>query len=68
MAIVDDNYAMGYPEHIFQAHQTFGYDLAEVGLQLQPAKSQCYIAEAFWRNKWGRHRGDMPNGVLKGSD
>ena len=41
MAIVDDNYAMGHPEHIFRAHQTFGNDLTNVGLQLQLAKLQC---------------------------
>ena len=54
MVIIDDNYAMGYLEHIFSAHQTFGLDLVKVGLQLQPAKSQCYIAEAFGNAEWDR--------------
>ena len=59
---------MGHPEHIVSAHQTFGLDLVKVWLQLQPAKCQCYIADAFWNAKWDRHRGDIPNGVLKDSD
>ena len=68
MAIVDDNYTMGHPEHIFPEHETFGNDLKEVGPQLQPAKSQCYITEAFWNDEWDRHWGVIPNGVLKGAD
>ena len=27
MAIIDDNYTMGPPQHIFTAHQTFGNDI-----------------------------------------
>ena len=37
MAVIDDNHAMGYPEHIFSAHQTFRLDLVKVGLQLGTA-------------------------------
>ena len=67
-AIVDDNYAMGLPKHIFSAHQTFGTDLVKLGLQLQPTKSQCYITEAFRNDEWDRHGGDISNGVLKDAD
>ena len=68
MAIIDDNYTMGPPQHIFTAHQTFGNDIKEVGLELQPAKSQCYIAEEYRNEEWDRLRGDIPNGVLTNSD
>ena len=51
---------MGLPEHIFSAHQIFGTDLFRVGLQLQPAKSQCYIAKAFKNDEWDHHRSDIP--------
>ena len=46
-AIIDDNYTMGPPEAIFEAHQQFGADIKEVGLQLQPTKLQCYINAEF---------------------
>ena len=39
MAMADNNYAMGHPDHIFQSHQTFSNDLINVELQLQPTKS-----------------------------
>ena len=68
MAIVDDNYTMGHPEHIFSAHQIFGNDLIKVGLQLQPVKSQYYIAEAFWNVEWDQHCDNIFNVVVKDSD
>ena len=46
-AIIDDNYTLGPTEAIFTAHQQFGVGIREVGLQLQPKKSQCYIDEEF---------------------
>ena len=52
MAIIDDNYTMGPPQYIFPVHETFGNDLKEVGLQLQPAKYQGYIAKEFWNDEW----------------
>ena len=52
MAIIDGNYAIGCSEHIFPGLHIFGNDLKEVGLQLHPAKSQYYIAEAFRNDEW----------------
>ena len=65
MAIINDNYTMGLPEHIFPASRAFASDLAEVGLELQPAKSKCYIKEEFRNAAWDVARGDIPDGVLK---
>ena len=39
-AIIDDNYTLGLMEAISTALQQFGVDIREVGLQLQPTKSQ----------------------------
>ena len=36
-----------------------------MGLRLQPAKSQCYIAEALRNEEWNTARGNIPNGMLK---
>ena len=46
-AIIDVNYIMGPKEHIFAANQDFAEDLLKAGLEIQPAKSECYIAEPF---------------------
>ena len=46
-AIIDENYTLGPPEVILAAHQQFDVNITEVGLQLQPTKSQCYIDEDF---------------------
>ena len=51
-AIIDDNYTLGPPEAIFTAHQQFGIDIRDVGLQLQPKKSQSYIDEEFRTEEW----------------
>ena len=51
-AIIDDNYIMGPEEHIFAASQPFTEDLPKSGLELQPAKLQCYIAEPFMDAEW----------------
>ena len=67
MAIIDDNYTMGPPQKIFPADQKNGNNLKEVGLQLQPAKSQWYIVEEFRNDKWDRLQGDISNEVLKDS-
>ena len=66
--IIDDNYIMGLKEHIFAANQEFVEDLLKAGLELQPAKSQCYIVEPFRDAEWDALRGDIPNGMLKNSD
>ena len=66
--ITDDNYIMGPLEQIFAAKKAFAEDLLEAGVELQPAKSQCYIAEPFWDAEWDTLRGDIPNGVLKNLD
>ena len=50
--IIDDNYIMGPPDQIFAANKAFAEDLLEVGLELQPTKSQCYIAEPFMDAEW----------------
>ena len=50
--ITDDNYIMGPKEHIFAANQAFAGDLLKAGFKLQPAKSQCYIAEPLRYVEW----------------
>ena len=64
MAIVDDNYVMGPPSVIFPASEAFAEDLKEIGLKLQPAKSKCYIDEAYRDDSWNRLRGSIPNGTI----
>ena len=64
-AIMDNNYAMRPPSVIFPANEQLQRDLAVVGLELQPAKSCCYIDAAHQDNKWHRLRGAIPEGVLK---
>ena len=65
MAIIDDSYLLGRMNHIFAANRTLAVDLAKVGLELQPAKSQCYIREGLRNAEWDEARGSIPNGVLK---
>ena len=59
---------MGPPHQILAVNKAFAEDLIEAGLQLQPAKSQCYILEAFLDAKWDELQGDILNGVLKNSE
>ena len=68
MAIVDDNYTMGHPYHIFLADQKLGNGLKKVGLQLQLSNSQSYISEEFRNEEWDQHQGNIPNRVLNDSD
>ena len=60
-AIIDDNYAMGPPSVIFLANEQLKTNLAIIGLELQPAKSCCYIDAAHrdleWHRLWGDRRG-----------
>ena len=46
METMGDNYATGPPSVIFPANELLKSDLAFVGLELQPAKSCCYIEAA----------------------
>ena len=64
MAIMDDNYTIGNPEHIFESMQLLKEDLAKVGLELQPSKSKCYISEENRNEEWDRLRGDTPNETM----
>jgi len=68
MSIIDENYTMGLPHQIFAVNNAFAEDLLEARLQLQPAKSQCYILEAFRDAEWDKLQGNILNGVLKNSD
>ena len=63
-AIIDENYAMGPPSVIFLANKQLMTNLAAIRLELQPAKSCCYIDAAHRDNKWHRLRGEIPDGVL----
>jgi len=63
-AIIDDNYGVGHPADIFPAHAAFAADLAQVGLELQSAKSKCYIREGLRDANWDALRGDIPNGII----
>ena len=63
-AIIDDNYAMGPPSVIFPENEQLKTDLAVIGLELQPAKSYCYIDAAHQDLEWHRLRGDIPEGVI----
>ena len=65
MAIIDNNYLLGPPNRIFPIKDALASDLAEVGLELQPRKSKCYIADEYRDAEWDRLRGEVPNGVLK---
>ena len=65
MGIIDDNYSLGPPEVIFQANKDFAHALKDVGLELQPAKSKCYISEEHRDEQWNTLRGNIPNGTLK---
>jgi len=67
-AIIDDNYGVGHPADIFPAHAAFTADLALVGLELQSAKSQCYIREGLRDANWDALRGDIPNGIITSPD
>ena len=64
-AIMDDTYAMGPPRELFAANAQFAIDLAEVGLESQPAKAKCYIEETHRNTEWHALRGDIPEGILK---
>ena len=63
-AIIDDNYAMGPPSVIFPANEQLKTDQAVIGLELQPAKSYCYIDVAHQDLEWHWLRGEIPEGVL----
>ena len=64
MAIIDDNYSLGPPELVFNSNKVFALDLSCAGLELQPAKSKCYIRDDYRDDNWNRVRGDIPNGTL----
>jgi hypothetical protein len=64
MAIIDDNYIISPKEEIFEACKGFAADLTDIGLQLQPVKSACYIGEEFCNTEWDSLRGDIPNGLI----
>lgn len=64
MAIMDNNYTLSPPGVNFDTTQQLSADLAVVGLELQPAKSCCYIADEFRSNNWDTLRGAIPEGVL----
>ena len=66
--IINDNYLLVNMSDIFPANETFVEDLAVVSLQLQPAKSQCYIREGLQGTEWDTVRRNIPNGVLKDSN
>ena len=61
IAIMDDNYTIGPPKIIFNSMRRLREDLEKVGLELQPSKSKCYIAEEYRNEEWERLRGDIPN-------
>ncbi len=52
MAIMDDNYTIGPPSIIFESSRILKEDLAMVGLELQPSKSKCFIAEEYRNDEW----------------
>ena len=68
MGIIADNYSLGPPAVIFKTHTTFARELNEAGLELQPAKSKCYVSEDHRDDAWNEMRGDIPNGTLKDRD
>ena len=68
MAIMDDNYTIGPPNTIFESHRMLMEDLEKVGLELQPSKSKCYIAEKYRNEEWERLRGDIPNEEIVDKD
>ena len=70
MVIIDDNYTLGPPHHIFSTNKAlFAVDLEQAGLELQPAnKSQWYITEEYRHVEWDEIRGDVPNGMHKDSN
>ena len=51
-AIIDDNYISGPPAQAFEPNRRLTEDLKEVGLELQPAKSNCHINAAHRDGKW----------------
>ncbi|KAL7526851.1 hypothetical protein ACHAWF_001937, partial [Thalassiosira exigua] len=62
VAIIDDNHALGLPRALFATNQVFVQDLAEVGLEAQPAKVQCWIRDEDQTASWHQHRGAIPEG------
>ena len=56
---------MGPPAVVFDANKTFDSQLKEVGLELQPAKSKCYISAEHRNGQWDIFGGEIPNGTLK---
>ena len=64
MAIIDDNYIIRPKEDIFEACKGFAADLTDVGLEFQPGKLACYIAEEFCNTEWDSLQGDIPNGLI----
>ena len=64
-AIIDDNYAMGPPSIIFLSNEQLKTNLAIIGLELQPAKSCCYIDDAHRDLEWHRLWGDIPEGGIR---
>ena len=61
MVIMDDNYTIWPPNTIFESNRMLREDLEKVGLELQPSKSKCYIAEDYRNKEWERLWGDIPN-------
>ena len=56
---------MGLAEQTFTIKGIFAEDLKDAGLQLQLAKSQCYITEKFRNEECEVLQGDTLNGVHK---
>jgi hypothetical protein len=67
MAMINDNYIIGPKEAIFEACKGFSAGLTDVGLEFQPEKSACYIAEEFCTAEWDSLQGDIPNGLITGA-
>ena len=63
-AIMDDNCTLGPLGVIFDVTGQVSADLAGVGIELQPAKSCCYIADEYISNDWDTPRGAILEGVL----
>jgi hypothetical protein len=61
---LDDNYIIGPKEEIFEACKGFAADLTDVGLEFQPGKLACYMAEEFCTTEWDSLQGDIPNGLI----
>jgi hypothetical protein len=65
---INDNYIIGTTEEIFHAYDEFSMDLMKVGLEFQPRKSACYIAEQICIVEWDALWSDIPNGSITDRD